>query len=111
MSNLTRPRIKLPEHIKAGEIIDVGATIMHVMETGNRRDQDGRPIPRNVVHSVVARFRDNVVFEAKFGSGISANPFVAFPLLVSGPGRLEITWADDEGRVTVDAVEIKLSES
>ena len=110
MGNLTKPRIKLPETVIAGEVIDVRAAITHVMETGNRRDSEGRPIPRNVVNSVVAKFRDEVVFKAAFGSGTAANPFIAFPVRVTGPGRLEITWTDDEGRLTTDAVDIRLND-
>ncbi len=106
MSNLTKPRIKLPDTIKSGDVIDVHAGITHVMETGNRRDSEGRPIPRNVVNSVVATFSDEVVFTAKFGSGTAANPIIVFPMRVLAPGRLEITWMDEEGRLTSDAVNV-----
>jgi sulfur-oxidizing protein SoxZ len=99
--NLTKPRIGLPERATVGEIVEVRAGVRHVMETGNRRDGEGRPIPRNVVHTVVARFAGTVVFTATLGSGMAANPVLVFHLRVPappGPGTLEVTWTDDEGR-------------
>lgn len=89
-------------------MIEVKALISHVMETGNRRTADGKPIPRNIIHTVRATFEGTPVFAAEFGSGISANPYVAFPLKITGPGTLEITWIDDQELATIERAEIKL---
>lgn len=98
----TGPRIKLPDTIKAGHVIEVKTLIRHVMETGNRHDKNGKPIPRDIINTVIAKFEGQQVFRAEFGPGISANPYLAFQLRVSGPGIIEIAWIDDEG-VTVTA--------
>ncbi len=103
-----KARIKLPETIKAGEVIEVKALISHVMETGNRRTADGKPIPRNIIHTVRATLDGRPVFSAEFGSGISANPYVAFPLKVQAPGTLEITWIDDQDIATKERAEIRV---
>jgi sulfur-oxidizing protein SoxZ len=97
----SRPRIKLPESMKPGEIILVKALITHVMETGNRKDADGKPIPRNIINTVTAAVAGKQVFKAEFGPGVSANPFLAFHMKVPGPGELEIVWLDDQGGRTV----------
>lgn len=110
MSNLSKPRIKLPDTAKVGEVIDVKATVVHVMETGNRRDAEGKSIPRNVVNSVTARFAGEVVFRATLGSGIAANPFISFAMRVPGPGKLEMTWADDEGKTLTETAELSVVE-
>lgn len=105
----SKPRVKLPEAIKVGDVIEVRTLVSHVMETGNRKDKDGNVIPRNIIHTFVATFADNEVFRAEFKSGISANPFLAFHMKVPGPGDLELMWVDDSGAKTVETVRIEAS--
>lgn len=93
----TQPRIKLPDVIKAGDVIEVKTLVRHEMETGNRHDKAGKPIPRDIINTFIAKFDGEQVFRAEFGPGISANPYLAFQLRVAGPGTIEITWIDDEG--------------
>jgi sulfur-oxidizing protein SoxZ len=104
----TKPRIKLPETIKSGEVIEVKALIQHVMETGNRKDGQGNTIPRNIIHTVKATFEGQPVFSAELGSGIAANPFLAFHMRVPGPGELEVTWIDDGGVTVVEKARIEV---
>lgn len=92
-----RPRIRLPEHVRVGDVIEVKTLVTHVMETGNRTDRDGTPIPRNIIHTFTARFAGEEVFSADLGSGIAANPYIAFFMRVPGPGEFEFTWTDDRG--------------
>ena len=103
------PRIKLPEHIKAGDVIEVKTLIRHIMETGNRKDKYGRRIPRDIINSYVAKFGGKEVFRAEFGPGMSANPYVSFQLRVPGPGNIEITWTDDDGKTTVATAAVAIS--
>ena len=78
MATSTKPRIKLPEVAKTGDVVEIKALIQHVMETGNRRDPDGKQIPRSIIHTFRANFEGQTVFSANWGSGISANPYIAF---------------------------------
>lgn len=94
---ITNPRIVLPTNAKIGEVIEVKTVVNHVMETGNRKDVDGKPVPRNIISALSATFGGTEVFRAEFGPGISANPFVTFPMRVTGPGVIEVTWRDDLG--------------
>jgi sulfur-oxidizing protein SoxZ len=98
----SKPRVRLPEQAQAGEIIEIKALITHVMETGNRKDSEGKRIPRNIIHTFTAHYDDALIFKAEFGSGISANPYVAFFLKVPGPGELRVSWLDDEGGETIE---------
>jgi sulfur-oxidizing protein SoxZ len=104
----TRPRIKVPETAKTGEIIEVKTLITHVMETGNRKTPEGQPIPRNIIHTFVAKYADKEVFRADLGSGISANPFISFQLKVPGPGTFSFAWTDDDGVVTVETLPLNV---
>jgi sulfur-oxidizing protein SoxZ len=98
----TKPRIKLPDSAKAGDIIEVKTLITHVMETGNRKDKDGQPIKRNIINTFVAKFADKEVFRTELGPGVSANPFISFQMKVPGPGTFEFAWTDDDGVTVVE---------
>jgi len=99
---MKRPRVRLPEQAKVGEVIEVQALINHVMETGRRKDADGKPIPRFIINSFSATFAGAEVFRAELHSAISANPYLAFHLRVPGPGEFEFTWTDDRGAKVAD---------
>lgn len=98
----TKPRIKLPESAKIGDVIEVKTLITHVMETGHRKDKDGAPIPRDIINTFVAKFGETEVFRAELGPGISANPYISFQMRVPGPGTFEFAWIDDHGAKTVE---------
>lgn len=103
------PRIKLPDTINTGEIIEIKTLATHIMETGNRKDAAGNVIPRDIIHTFTARFEDQEVFSATLGSGVAANPYIAFFMRVPGPGTLTLTWLDDEGSTTVETVPLNVS--
>lgn len=103
------PRIKIPSSVKAGELIEVKTLATHVMETGNRKDPAGKTIPRDIIHSFTATFEGQEVFSATLGSGIAANPYIAFFLKVPGPGTLELSWLDDQGIKTVERVALEVA--
>jgi len=105
----TRPRIKIPEKITAGDVIEVKTLVNHVMETGNRRDKDGTPVQRNIINQFTAAFEGQPVFKADLQPGISANPYLAFYLRVPASGELELTWTDDSGVKTVERVRLNVT--
>lgn len=89
--------IRLPEHIRAGEVIAVQLRVRHPMETGFRRNEEGR-IPRNVITALSCRLEGVEVFRAELSPGISANPLIEFPLRAMRGGRLEVSWRDEAGQ-------------
>jgi sulfur-oxidizing protein SoxZ len=95
---MTRPRVRLPERAKVGEVIEIRTLIDHVMETGQRRDGAGQPVARFIINTFTAAFEGTEVFKAELHPGISANPFLQFYMRVPGPGELEFTWTDDSGK-------------
>lgn len=103
------PRIKLPETAKIGDVIEIKTLITHVMETGNRHDKNGNLIPRDIIHTFVAKFADREVFRAELGPGISANPYIAFHMRVPGPGVFEFAWTDDHGVTTVTTAPLEVA--
>jgi sulfur-oxidizing protein SoxZ len=108
MTTLSKPRIKIPESAKAGEVIEIKTLVSHVMETGQRREKDGKIIPRNIINTFTAMFDGNLVFKADLQPGISANPYIAFFMKVPGPGEIEFTWIDDTGANAVEKVQLNV---
>lgn len=90
-------RIQVPPEVRRGDVIQVRFLIQHDMETGYRFDDRGVSIPRNVIHTIVCSFNGSEVLRALTSSGISANPYIQFPLLATVSGELLLSWIDDQG--------------
>lgn len=104
----TKPRIKLPESAQVGEIIEIKTLISHIMETGNRKDKDGKTIPRLILNTFEAKFGDAMVFKMAMSPATSANPYIAFFMKVPGPGEFEFTWIEDGGATIVEKAPLKV---
>lgn len=90
-------RVQLPPTAKPGEVIGVRIAIQHPMETGFRYDLGGKPIPKNVIHSLVARYNGAEIFRAEMDSGIAANPYLEFHTVADASGEFHFEWVDDNG--------------
>lgn len=93
----TRALVHLPPRFTRGEVIEVRTTLAHAMETGYRRDSDGRMLPRNIVRRLDVTLGGARVFAADLHPAIAANPYIAFALRVDAPGTLQFTWTGDNG--------------
>jgi sulfur-oxidizing protein SoxZ len=106
---MNKPRIRLPDNPKVGDIIEVKTLISHVMETGQRKDADGKTVPRNIITAFTASFNGRVVFETELQPGISANPFISFQMRVPAAGEFEFTWVDDAGVKIVEKTRLAVA--
>ena len=95
-----KPRIKLPKEAKKGEVIEIKTLIAHVMETGLRKDQDGKIIPRKIINKFTAEFNGKPVFSVDIEPAVAANPYMQFTAKVEESGTFRFTWVDDDGTVT-----------
>jgi sulfur-oxidizing protein SoxZ len=105
---MSKPRIKFPEAAKAGDVIEIKTLISHVMETGQRRDADGKTVPRDIINSLAVSFAGQEFFRASLQPGISANPYISFYLRVPGPGDIKFIWTDDAGKSTVEEMKLNV---
>lgn len=95
MTDASRVRIVLPPEVRRGEVFEVRVLIQHGMETGYRRDLEGRRIERNILHSLVCRYDGVEVFRATMSSGVAANPYLRFFTRATVSGELAFWWIDD----------------
>jgi sulfur-oxidizing protein SoxZ len=102
-------RVQLPATAKAGEVIEVRITIQHPMETGFRFELGGRPVPKNVINSLLVRYNGAPIFRAEMGSGIAANPYLQFHTVAKESGEIEVAWIDDNGERGVEKAAIAVT--
>lgn len=90
-------RLSVPSTARRGEAVEVRLVIQHAMETGYRREADGRVVPTNVVNTVVCRYAGREVIRAELGTGMAANPYFAFWIRAEASGEVAVEWVDDAG--------------
>lgn len=100
-------RIRLPEKIRAGEVVTVRALVTHPMEI--LAFKDGKPVERsyNFIHKAEATYNGRKVFEATMTQAVSQNPFISFPVRVDAPGVVKIIFHDTQGKSYEGQAEIK----
>lgn len=105
----SKPRIKVPKTASAGEVITIKTLISHEMESGQRKDKDGNPIPRQIINKFTCAFEGQTVFECDLDPAISANPYFEFNAKVPASGTFKFTWLDDDGSVyeAEEQIEVK----
>ncbi len=92
-----KPRIKIPKEAKKGEVIQIKTLVAHPMESGQRKDPQGKTIPRKILNKFVCEFNGKPVFSAALEPAISANPYIQFNARVDEAGAFKFTWTDDDG--------------
>jgi sulfur-oxidizing protein SoxZ len=106
---MARPLINVPQKATRGQTIEIKTLISHIMETGFRHDNVGKPIPRDIITSFVARYNGEEIFRADLYPAIAANPFVSFHTVATESGTIDFEWTGDNGfhetgsaKITVD---------
>jgi sulfur-oxidizing protein SoxZ len=105
-----KPRIKLDKkEAKKGDIVEVKALVSHIMETGQRKDRDGKVIPRKILNKFTCTVNGKEVFAADFEPAVSANPYIQFKFKAQESGPVVLTWIDDDGSKIVGEDSIPVS--
>ena len=90
-------RINLPASAKRGEIIQIRTILSHPMETGHRRDTNGKPIPRDIIREVITRYDGAEIFRAELFPAVAAYPYLVFSTRATVSGPVSVTWRGDNG--------------
>ena len=105
---MARVLLNVPKQVKKGEPFEVKLIISHPMESGQRRDNMGQAIPRDIINKFVATYDGEEVFAADLFPAIAANPFLSFFAQVEASGTLTMSWTDDHGAVDSESVAIQV---
>jgi sulfur-oxidizing protein SoxZ len=109
MASDVKPRVKVPKSASAGEVITIKTLISHPMESGQRKDGDGNPIPRSIINRFTCEFGGEMVIDVTLEPAISTNPYLEFEAKVPAAGEFTFTWYDDDGSVYTETKAIKVS--
>ena len=85
------------------DLIEVKLMIRHPMESGLRKDENGKKIPAHFIETLEVKCNEKLVFEAYLGMAVSENPFIQFSFKGGAKGdMLEVTWKDNRGDTRTD---------
>jgi sulfur-oxidizing protein SoxZ len=99
MSEDVKPRVRVPKTAAPGEAVVLKTLINHAMESGQRRDQAGELIPRQIINRFTCEFNGQLVLDVALEPAISTNPYFEFEATVPESGEFKFTWYDDNGAV------------
>jgi len=86
-----------------GDSTEVRVLMSHEMETGQRKDAQGKVIPAWFIQNVVVAHNGKPVLNAQWGTAIAKNPFLSFKFKGGAKGdKIEIAWVDNRGEKRTD---------
>ena len=106
---MARALIRTPTLAHPGDVVEIRVLLQHPMETGFRPGVDGQVLPRDIVTRMEAHFEGERVFAADLFPAIAANPYIAFPMRVTGAGNLVVSFQGDNGFVHRETAAIRLA--
>lgn len=109
MAENVKPRVKVPKSASAGDVITLKTLISHPMESGQRKDADGKIIPRSIINRFVVDFAGANALDVQLEPAISTNPYFEFDVLVDKSGEFTFTWYDDDGSVYEEKQSIEVA--
>jgi sulfur-oxidizing protein SoxZ len=105
---MARALINVPPKAKRGDVIKISALVSHVMETGYRHDEVGKPIARDIINLFVCTYNGEEIFRAELFPAIAANPFISFFTVATESGTLAFKWTEDEGETQTEFAAISV---
>src|SRR5579864_5150099 len=108
MAEEVKPRVKVPTGAKKGDIVEIKTLISHQMESGQRKDAQGKTIPRKIINKFTCEFNGKPIFACALEPAISANPYIQFDARVDEAGTFKFAWTDDDGTVITAEEKITL---
>jgi sulfur-oxidizing protein SoxZ len=91
----------------SGDTTTVRALMSHPMETGQRKNKAGEPIPAHYIKEVVAEVNGKHVLTAHWGPAISRNPYLSFNFTGASAGdTLKMSWVDNKGETDTTEVQV-----
>ena len=109
MAQDVKPRVKVPKSAAAGEVVTIKTLISHPMESGQRKDKDGKVIPRSIINRFTCDFNGQNVVDVTLEPAISTNPYFEFDAKVDAAGEFKFIWYDDDGSVYEDTKPIEVA--
>jgi sulfur-oxidizing protein SoxZ len=79
-------------------VTDIRVLMVHPMETGLRKDADGKLVPMHFIQNVTVKLNGRTVVEAQTSQAVSRNPVFTFRIKGGAKGdKIEVSWVDNQG--------------
>ncbi|MBA3902249.1 MAG: thiosulfate oxidation carrier complex protein SoxZ [Rhodocyclaceae bacterium] len=90
-----------------GDTADIRVLMSHPMETGQRKDPQGKVVPAHHIQSITATVAGKLVLDGQIGAAVSRNPVFGFKVKgVKAGDKVVITWVDNKGDKRTDEATI-----
>jgi sulfur-oxidizing protein SoxZ len=106
---MSRALISVPARARRGDVIEIKILISHPMETGYRRDNVGKPVPRNIINRLVCTYGGAQIFAADLYPAMAANPFLSFFTVAADSGEIAFHWIADDGESQTETKQISVT--
>jgi sulfur-oxidizing protein SoxZ len=81
-----------------GGVTEVRVLMTHPMETGQRKDSDGKLVPMHFIQNVTVKVNGKTVIESEISQAVSRNPVFSFRVKGGAKGdKVEVSWLDTAG--------------
>ena len=106
---MARVLLNVPKSVRRGEPIEVRVLISHPMESGQRRDDAGAIVPRQIINRFRCTYNGADVLDLDLHPAIAANPFFAFAARAEASGAIVLSWIDDSGVEGSETAQIEVT--
>ena len=90
-----------------GDVAEVRILMGHAMETGQRKDAAGKPIPAHFIQAMTVDVGGKRVVDGQIGTSVSRNPVFGFKVKGAKAGdKVVVSWVDNKGDKRTDEAAI-----
>lgn len=91
----------------SGDVTQVRVLMSHPMETGQRKDNDGKLVPAHFIQTLTVALNGKIVITGQTNTSVSRNPVFGFKLKGAKAGdKIAVTWTDNKGDKRTDEVAV-----
>jgi sulfur-oxidizing protein SoxZ len=77
---------------------EIRVLMTHPMETGQRKDADGKIVPMHFIQNLAVKVNGKTVIDSQISQAVSRNPVFTFRLKGGAKGdRIQVSWLDNRG--------------
>jgi sulfur-oxidizing protein SoxZ len=81
-----------------GDAAEVRILMSHPMETGQRKDNDGKTVPAHFIQTMSIALNGKTVVSGQLGTSVSRNPVFGFKIKGAKAGdKIAVNWIDNKG--------------
>ena len=80
---------------------EVRVLMTHPMETGQRKDPEGKLVPPHFIQNLTVKLNGKTVVDSQISQGVSRNPVFSFRIKGGARGdKVEVAWLDNTGETS-----------